>query len=88
MIQLQVGGLYSYNNLRGVHPDREGTQDLIGILEINEPFVLLESGGKHKWSETYKVLTTQGIVGWIHVLYPVDIRSFKKVARENPELNP
>ena len=77
MTELQVGGLYSYNNLRGVHPDREGTQDLVGVLEINEPFVLLESGGKHKVSETYKVLTTQGVVGWIHVLYPVDIRELK-----------
>lgn len=74
MKQLRVGGLYSYNNHRAIYSDREGIQNMVGILEINEPFVLLEDGGEQKWSMAWKVLTAQGIVGWIHIGYPEHIR--------------
>jgi len=74
MIQLQVGGLYSYNNRRNVYKDFEGIST-IGYMEADEPFVFLEKvRGDLKWVEKYKVLTSQGIVGWVHIGYPEDLK--------------
>ena len=74
MTQLQVGGLYSYNNPRNVYKDYEGISS-IGSMEADEPFVFLEKARDElKWVEGYKVLTSQGIVGWVHIGYPEDLK--------------
>ena len=73
MTQLQVGGLYSYPNPRNVFRDYKGISS-IGSMEAEEPFVFLEKVVGIKWAEAYKVLTSQGIVGWVHIGYPEDLK--------------
>lgn len=73
-MKLKVGGLYSYPNPRNIFKDCEGISS-IGSMEADEPFVFLEkSMDEMKWVEGYKVLTSQGIIGWIHIGYPEDLK--------------
>ena len=73
MTQLQVGGLYSYPNPRNIFRDYKGISS-IGYMEAEEPFVFLEKVVGIKWAEAYKVLTSQGIIGWVHIGYPEDLK--------------
>lgn len=71
---MNIGGLYSYNNRRNIYKDYEGIST-IGSMEADEPFVFLEKARDElKWVEAYKVLTSQGIVGWVHIGYPEGIK--------------
>ena len=70
---LIAGKLYKYNKARKVYVDLAGSQT-VDDVEQNEPFVFLEVNVL-KWVEAYKVLTINGIVGWIHVGYPEHIKS-------------
>lgn len=73
-MKLQVGGLYSYPNPRIIYTDYKGTSS-IAFMEANEPFAFLEKTFV-EWTrvEAYKVLTSQGIVGWVHIGYPEDLK--------------
>jgi hypothetical protein len=74
MIELKVGGLYSYPKPRNIYKDYKGIAS-IGSMEADEPFVFLENAKyEMKWAEGYKVLTAQGIVGWVHIGYPENIK--------------
>jgi len=73
-----VGNLYVYSCQRNIYDSCEGLKK-IGSLEINEPFVILEHSKEElKWCEGYKVLTTKGIVGWIHIGYPEQVIEVKE----------
>ena len=73
-MKLKVGGLYSYPNPRNIFKDYKGIAS-IGSMKAGEPFVFLEkTPDKMKWVEGYKVLTAQGIVGWIQIGYPEDVK--------------
>ena len=68
---LIAGKLYKYNKARKVYVDLAGSQT-VDDVEQDQPFVFLEVNVL-KWVEAYKVLTINGVVGWIHVGYPEDI---------------
>ena len=68
-----VGNLYKYTHARHVFANLDSNQTVDDIKQ-NEPFVFLEVNVL-KWVEAYKVLTINGIVGWIHVGYPEHIKS-------------
>lgn len=71
---MNIGGLYSYNKRRNIYKDYDGIST-IGSMEIDEHFVFLEQARNQlKWVEVYKILTAKGIVGWIHIGYPEDIK--------------
>mgnify|MGYP003705129343 FL=1 len=70
---LIAGKLYKYNKARKVYVDLAGSQT-VDDVEQDQPFVFLEVNVL-KWVEAYKVLTINGIVGWIHVGYPEHIKS-------------
>lgn len=73
-MKLKVGGLYSYRTSRIIYNDCEGIS-AIGSMETDEHFVFLEEARNQlKWVEVYKILTAKGIVGWIHIGYPEDIK--------------
>lgn len=62
----KIGGLYSYPLRRMLYVDDGYMSYNVGYVEPNEPFVLLsilETG----WAGSCKVLTTQGLVGWIDI---------------------
>ena len=60
-----IGGLYTYPNGRNIWNSIDVKAGIpfyiIGWLPPNEPFVLLELSKQ----DSFKVLTTQGIVGWV-----------------------
>lgn len=65
---LKVGKLYSYYISRQVYGyNNENTN--LGTIQPHEPFVLLEIK-KLKWVDEYKVITSQGVVGYIQIGYP------------------
>lgn len=70
---MNIGNLYSYPNQRNVYNDENHPTALIHTLPANEPFVVLEIISA-RWVETYKVLTLDGIVGWIHIGYPENVK--------------
>jgi hypothetical protein len=76
-----VGKFYSYYISRIVFSDpfSVGTHHQVDVISKNQPFLFLEKGkeikGKEiKWGEICKVLTANGIVGWIHIGYPDNIK--------------
>ena len=73
-----AGELYTYPNSRNVFDDRFHT-NLISRIEEFEPFVFLQAEQPSlKWVESVKVLTTKGIVGWIHIGYPEKLEQPEK----------
>ena len=70
-----VGKFYSYPISRNVYSDQlMGSRQQVDIISNNQPFIFLEKGKDVKWGEICKVLTANGIVGWIHVGYPDNIK--------------
>ena len=69
------GKLYTYGIARRIFSESKGTEQ-IGEIEGNEPFLFLGDTVRLKWVETFKVLSSKGIVGWIQVGYPESIKVF------------
>lgn len=44
----------------------------IGFIDVDEPFMLLETN-EHKSPESVKVLSAQGIIGYIYIGYPENL---------------
>lgn len=44
----------------------------IGFIDVDEPFMLLETSHL-KWVESFKVLSAQGIIGYIYIGYPENL---------------
>lgn len=71
-----VGKFYSYYISRIVFSDQlMGSHHQVDVISKNQPFIFLEKGKEIKWGEICKVLTANGIVGWIHVGYPDNIKA-------------
>lgn len=70
---MNIGSLYSYPLNRHVYVDLNSTTEYIDTVKENEPFVLLEIQ-ELKWADAYKVLTINGIVGWIQIGYPERVK--------------
>jgi len=72
-----VGKFYSYYISRSVYSDE--TQHTLGhqidMISNHQPFIFLEKGKDVKWGEVCKVLTANGVVGWIHIGYPDNIKA-------------
>ena len=65
-----AGKFYTYHVERNVYTDPCHTKQIDKIKQ-NEPFIYLEKGdADRKWVETCKVLTINGVVGWIQIGYP------------------
>ena len=76
---LQVGKLYSYPNGRAVFFEPKGVA--IAFTECNEPFVLLDIFDDEfdtEWNRSYKILTSQGIIGWVIITNPALIVEIKQ----------
>ena len=69
------GKLYSYGIARRIYSESKGTEQ-IGEIEGNEPFLFLGDTVRLKWVETFKVLSSKGIVGWIQVGYPENLKVY------------
>ena len=69
------GKLYTYSSPRGVYSDYKCISR-IEDLKFNEPFLFLGEKVELKWVQSYKILTSKGIVGWIQVGYPESIKVF------------
>jgi hypothetical protein len=41
--------------------------EVLATINPNEPFVLLEMKPAHEWGQYLKVLTIDGIVGWVFI---------------------
>lgn len=76
-MKLKIGSLYTYPNNRAVYTRSRSTSDIIALIEKNQPFVLLELGEELKWVQPLKVLTTDGVVGWITIGYMEDLVEVK-----------
>ena len=71
---MKIGGLYSYWGSRHVF---ENTDCLVDISSIkrDEPFILLQIKQLEKvCGLVFKILTTKGIVGWIDIGYPEEVK--------------
>jgi hypothetical protein len=88
---MQVGSMYYIKIVRGrgsriaqyknVYSSSQLNADVIGTIALNkEPFVFLESIHIPNWWSTYKVLTSNGIYGWLQV--GVDDRAYKVKAKK------
>ena len=65
-----TGKLYTYPKFRNIWNDpHHASMDRISFIEENEPFIFLEMVAKPSY-ESYKVLNSQGFVGWIHIGEP------------------
>lgn len=62
---INIGGLYSYGLTLDVRPNIRSFR-LNAKLAKNEPFVVLDK----KSNEHLKILTTQGIIGWVFIIKP------------------
>lgn len=51
------------------NPQHDGNP--IDFIEIDEPFMLLET---FQWVESFKVLSAKGIIGYIYIGYPEDLK--------------
>jgi len=69
---MKIGQLYSYPTSRNLFRD-EKCIECFSFIEKSEPFVLLEVK-QLKWIQSYKVLTTQGSMGWIQIGYPEKVQ--------------
>ena len=69
---MKIGSLYSYPINRQVFVGVDNSER-IDTIKQNEPFVFLEVH-ELKWADAYKVLTINGIVGWIHIGYPERVK--------------
>ena len=66
-MNLKIGKLYSYSTGRNMFSNPQHDGNPIDFIEIDEPFMLLETS---QWRKSCKVLSAQGIVGYIHIGYP------------------
>ena len=66
-MNLKIGKLYSYTTGRNMFSNPQHDGNPIDFIEIDEPFMLLETS---QWLESCKVLSAQGIVGYIYIGYP------------------
>lgn len=64
---MKIGKLYSYSKGRNMFSNPQHDGNPIDFIEIDEPFMLLETS---QWLESCKVLSAQGIVGYIYIGYP------------------
>lgn len=71
-MNLKIGKLYSYTTGRNMFSNPQHDGNTIGFIEIDEPFMLLETS-QLKWVESFKVLSAQGIIGYIHIGYPENL---------------
>lgn len=65
----KFGGFYAYHMQRNIYVDQgvmESSLKTIGEIQAFEPFVVLDKV-KMQYSTSYKVLSSEGIVGWIYV---------------------
>lgn len=77
--EFQIGKLYSYPNGRAVFFEPKGAA--IAFTECNEPFVLLDIFDDvldTEWNRSYKILTSQGIIGWVIITNPALIVEIKQ----------
>ena len=62
---MNIGGLYTYPDQRRLHKDyRLG--EWIGYVSEQSPFVMIEIKGVIPLFTVYKILTTDGEIGWIY----------------------
>lgn len=72
-MKLKVGKLYSYPTSRNIFSTVSHEGNSIGFIETDEPFVFL--GIIHlNWVDSYKILNAKGIVGYIYVGYPENLK--------------
>ena len=63
----KFGGFYAYQVQRNLYVDQgESSLRTIGEIQAFEPFVVLDKV-KMQYCTSYKVLSSEGIVGWIYV---------------------
>lgn len=80
---MKIGKLYSYSTGRNMFSNPQHAGDPIDFIEIDEPFMLLETTGIQP-IESVKVLSAQGIIGYIYIGYPENLtelsHQFEKVS--------
>jgi hypothetical protein len=64
---MNIGGLYSYWAATSIYTESNDYLEPIAITNPNEPFVLLEMKPAHEWGQYLKILTIDGILGWIFI---------------------
>lgn len=74
-MKFKTGSLYRYYIERRVYDDYGS---MIGLVQENEPFIALSNTTeKLKWCETIKILTLNGVIGWVQFGYPEKICEFE-----------
>ena len=68
-MNLKIGKLYSYTTGRNMFSSPQYDGNTVGFIDVDEPFMLLEKI-ELKWVESFKVLSAQGIIGYIYIGYP------------------
>lgn len=71
-MNLKIGKLYSYTTGRNMFSNPQHDGNPIDFIEIDEPFMLLETV-KLNLTESFKVLNAQGIIGYIYIGYPENL---------------
>ena len=64
---MNIGGLYSYWDARSIYPESNDYLEVLATINPNEPFVLLEMKTVQEWGQYLKVLTIDGILGWVFI---------------------
>lgn len=62
----KFGGFYAYQMQRNIYVNQGEKAKTIGEIQAFEPFVVLDKVKLHICT-SYKVLSSEGIVGWIYV---------------------
>lgn len=73
---MKIGKLYSYSTGRNMFSTISHEGNPIGFIDVDEPFMLLETielNWKMQAIESVKVLSAQGIIGYIYIGYPEDL---------------
>lgn len=67
---MKIGGLYTYTDWRRLHKTKD-LMEWVVDMPNKTPFVLLEVQEVSRtfgMTKSYKILTTNGDIGWIHGL--------------------
>ena len=62
------GKIYVYPRTRCIYSDKQCIEQ-IGDLDVDEPFIFLGEK-KVTWIQSFKILTSKGIVGWVEIGFP------------------
>jgi hypothetical protein len=74
----KFGGFFAYQTQRNIYGDHGGKAKTIGEIQAFEPFVVLDKV-KMQYCTSCKVLSSEGIVGWIYVGEDAWLHAVRKI---------